>query len=352
VNTNLYTVNFRLLVFAASIAFLPVHLLAQNGNQAYPFLEQGISARSVALGSEVLAINDGDIQLARLNPSLIQSEMNDALSLSYVNFFSGANFGLAQYARDMGKTGTYLISLQYLNYGQFDYADQTGTRSGTFSASDFALSMGWGRSLSDKLRLGANAKLIYSHYETYQSFGIAVDVAASYQTDSHWMVSLVASHIGTQLKTYTGQANPLPFDLRLAFAKRLEHVPFQLSIVLDHLEKWNLAFDDPANPAGGFDPLTGDPIPLKGLSKITDEIMRHFIVGGEFYLGKNLVLRGGYNYRKRKELSINQRVGMVGFSWGFGIRIKQFQINFARNSYHLAGSPNFFSISSSLDQFK
>ncbi len=344
--------RIRLLAFVAFFACMSIQIMAQNQTYAYPFLEQGLSARAVALGSEVLAIDDGDIQLARLNPSLIRPGMNDALSLSYVNYFSGANFGLAQYARDMGKTGIYLLSLQYLNYGKFDYADQAGNRSGTFSAADYALSLGWGRSLNEHLWLGANAKLIYSHYESYQSFGVAVDVSATYHTPSKWVFSLVASHIGTQLKTYSGQANLLPFDLRMALSKRLEHVPFRLSLVFDHLEKWNLAFSNPTNPAGGFDPISGDPIPLKGLSKITDEMMRHFIVGGELFLGKNLVLRAGYNYRRRQELSINQRVAMVGFSWGFGIKIKQFQINFARNSYHLAGSPNFFSISSSLDQFK
>lgn len=351
-NTKLPIVKGFLPVCLIFIILIPFGVKGQTGTYAYPFLNQGVSARGVALGSEVLAMDDGDIQLARLNPSLIRPTMNQAMALSYVNYFSGANFALAQYARDLGQTGVYLLSVQYLNYGNFDYADPSGLRSGRFTASDFAISVGWGRKLSDRLNLGANAKLIYSHYETYQSFGIAVDVAATYHTASNWVIAVVASHIGTQLKSYTGQSNPLPFDLRAALSKRLEHVPFRLSLVFDHLENWKLAINDPANPAGGFDPLTGDPIYLKGVSKVTDEMMRHFVVGGEFYLGKNLVLRGGYNYRQRKEMSINQRTGMVGFSWGFGIRIKQFQLNYARNSVHLAGSPNFFSLTSSLDRFK
>jgi len=323
-----------------------------SGKYAFPFLEQGISARTVALGGNVAAINDGDISLALLNPSLINSSMNNALSLSYVNYFADANYGMAQYSRTFDKAGSYVASLQFMDYGSFNYADVYGNRTGSFSAADYAFSLGWGRQLNQQLSIGATAKFLYSHYETYRSFGIAVDVAGTYISKSNWIVSLLASNIGTQLASYTGQTDPLPFDLQLALSKRLEHVPFRVSLVIDHLEKLDLSFQDPANPPGGFDPLSGDPIMLSGISKFSNLLMRHFIIGGEFYLGKNLVLRAGYNYRRRRELSINQRLGMVGFSWGFGIHISHFQINFARSTYHLAGSPNYLTLTTSLDDFR
>ena len=322
------------------------------GNHAFTFLEQGLSARAVALGSNVVAIDDGDISLALMNPSLIGRSMNNEFSLSYLKFFAGANYGLAQYAKSFNKIGNYVASIQYMDYGTFNYADSYGIRNGTFKAADYAFSLGWGRQLNDQLSIGATAKVLYSHYESYKSLGIAVDVAVSYKSESGLLLSIVASHIGTQLTSFTGQTAPLPFDMQLAMSKRLEHVPFRFSLVYDHIEKWDLSYYDAANPPGGFDPVTGAPIERTGFSKTSDLLMRHLIIGGEIYIGKNIVLRAGYNYRRRQEMAISQRRGMVGFSYGIGIRVSHFHINYARTSYHLAGSPNYFTISTSLDEFR
>jgi len=346
-------VKHKILSFFSVFFFLSVSTWAQiGGRYAYSFLEKPISARVAALGGNQAAIDDGDINIGFVNPSLINASMNNKMSLAYVNFFSGINYGLAQYAHHFDKVGSFIASMQYIDYGRFDYADEAGNKNGTFGASDMALTIGWGRQLDSSFSIGANAKLIYSYYETYSSVGMAVDVAGTYKTKSGLEMSLVASNVGMQLKTFVpGQRNPLPFDLQYAISKRLEHVPFRFSLIYDHIEKWDLSYDNPANPSGGVDPITGEPIKQAMLTKLADNLMRHFIVGGEFYLGKNLVLRGGYNYRRRQEMKINDRIAMVGFSWGFGIKISRFQINYSRSTYHLQGSPNYFTIIASLDKF-
>jgi len=323
------------------------------GTYAYPFLEEPVSARLAALGSNVAAIDDNDINIAFVNPSFISPAINNDLSLAYVNYFAGINYGMVQYSRTFNEAGSFLLGIRYMNYGKFDYADNAGNRGGTFGAADYALSIGWGRQLSSNFSIGATGKLIYSHYETYHSVGIAVDVAGTYKNNTNWIFSLVGSNIGRQLRSFVpGNTAPLPFDLQLAVSKKLEHVPFRFSFVYDHIERWNISYYNMANPSGGVDPLTGEPLALTGFSKFSDRLMRHLIIGGEFLIGKHLFLRGSYNYRRRKELSINQRIGMVGFSWGLGLKVSHFSINYSRSAYHRAGSPNYFTISTSLDDFK
>jgi hypothetical protein len=39
----------------------------------------------------------------------------------------------------------------------------------------------------------------------------------------------------------------------------------------------------------------------------------------------------------------------VGFSWGFGLRISRFHINYGLARYHLAGSSNIISIALNLN---
>jgi len=44
-------------------------------------------------------------------------------------------------------------------------------------------------------------------------------------------------------------------------------------------------------------------------------------------------------------------MAMVGFSWGFGVRIYKFRINYSRVTYSLAGSPNYLTIAFDLNSF-
>ena len=341
------------LTFALLISSLTLYSQV-GGNTGYQFLEQPISARVSALGGNVAAINDNDVNIGFVNPSMINPGMDNSLALNYINFFTGTNYSSVQYANSFKKAGSFMATLQYMDYGKIDYADENGNLSGTFGAYDMAFTIGWGRRLDSLFSIGAAAKLIYSSYESYNSFGMAVDVAGSYESKSGFTMSLVARNLGMQISTYHPGASrdPLPFNLQFAMSKRLEHVPIRFSVIYDHIEKWDLTVEDPANPSGGFDPVTGEPKYKQGFAKFGDQFMRHIIFGAELYIGKNLVLRGGYNYQRRQEMKIEDRMAMVGFSWGMGVRIYKFRINYSRVTYSLAGSPNYFTIAFDLDSFK
>lgn len=324
-----------------------------GGSSGYQFLEQPISARIAALGGNVASINDNDLNLGFVNPSLIRSGMDNSLALNYINFFTGTNYASVQYAKTFKKAGNFMGTLQYMDYGQIDYADENGNLGGTFGAYDMAFTVGWGRQLDSLFSIGAAAKVIYSSYESYNSFGMAVDVSGTYESKSGWTMSLVARNLGMQLSTYYSAAerDRLPFDLQYAVSKRLDHVPFRFTFIYDHIEKWDLTYDDPANPSDGFDPITGEPQYKTGFSKFGDQFLRHIILGTELYIGKNLILRGGYNYRRRQEMKIEDKTAMVGFSWGFGIRIYKFRINYSRVTYSLVGSPNYLTLAFDINSF-
>lgn len=322
-----------------------------GGRGVYDFVDATVSARVAALGGSMVPIKDNDLQLALFNPSLISSEMNHKLSLSYVDYFTDINFASIQYARSFEKIGNFAASLQYNHYGTFDYADETGQISGEFNASEYAMIVGWGRQLDSNFSIGANAKIIGTQFESYSSFGLAVDVAGSYVTSSGWLMSLTARNIGTELKTYLpSENNSLPFSMQFGVSKRLDHVPVRFMLLYDHIQKWDLTYPS-QNGNADTDPITGEPTTKNGFEKFGDQLMRHIIIGSELYIGKNLTLRGGYNYKRRQELQIPDKAGMVGFSWGFGIRVSKFSINYARSTYHVIGSPNYLTININLGEF-
>ena len=151
-----------------------------GGNNTYEFLNLTSSARIASMGGDFLTINDNDITLVESNPSLINPSMSNKLGVAYVDFFSDVNYGFATYAKSFNNVGSFAASMKYISYGKFDYATVTGERTGQFNAGETALNIGWGRQLDTLFSIGANLKFIYSSLESYNSFGLAVDIAGSY----------------------------------------------------------------------------------------------------------------------------------------------------------------------------
>lgn len=238
--------------------------------------------------------------------------------------------------------------MQYLSYGEFDGADVAGEKTGKFYAGEFLFNLGWGRQLDSLFSIGSNLKFINSSKESYNSFGIAVDVAGSYiSRDKSFTASFIAKNIGRQVVSYNGgNIEPMPFEIQMGLSKKLAHLPFRYSILLNHLNRWDLRYDDPNIEK--VDPVTGEKIDDNDFEAFADNMMRHIVIGGELLIGKNLSLRVGYNYKRRQELQVDSKVSTVGFSWGLGIRISKFHLNYARSTYHLAGSPNYISLTTNI----
>ncbi|MCX6230016.1 MAG: type IX secretion system protein PorQ [Bacteroidetes bacterium] len=324
-----------------------------GGSHTYQFLTLSNSARIAALGGNFLAIKDDDISLAIANPSLISSGMNNKLAVSYVSYFGDVNYGFAAYSRSFDKLGSFVGSIQYINYGTFIETDATGQTYGEFRAGEYAINIGWGKNLDSNFSIGSTFKTIISSLESYSSFGIAVDVAATYNnTKKGFTSSLMLKNIGRQLSHYTtGNNEALPFEIQLGISQKLRHAPFRFSLLLNHLEKWDLSYEDPLNPTVKYDPLTRTTTEKSKLSQFGDNMMRHVVVGVEFMPSTAFNIRVGYNYQRRQEMKVETALSTVGFSWGFGFRVSKFNFSYAHVIQHLAGSSNFFTIATNLSAF-
>jgi len=325
-----------------------------GGNNTYEFLNLPISARVSALGGNLISVKDNDLNVSLINPSLLSDSMSNNVALSYINYFADINYGYVAYAKHFDKIGNFSAGIHYLDYGKFIRADEIGNSDGTFGASEMSFNLAYARSIIDSnLTLGATLKTIYSQLESYSSWGSALDVAATYVRPAHgFAAAVVIKNMGRQWKPYVeGNREKLPFEVQIGISKKPKHVPFRLSIVYENVEKWDLTYIDPANPPLTEDPLTGEPIKQNKTKIWADKFMRHVVIGGEFIITKNLFLRVGYNYQRRKELKIPEKKGMAGISFGFGFRIYKFHFSYGRAVYHLAGPSNNFSISCDLNSF-
>ncbi len=341
---------FETLSIVAIGLIFSIQSFAQSGGYvAYSFLNEPNSARVAALGSNFLTIHDNDLSLAYANPSLITPQMHNNLSLNFVDDFAGLTYGFAAYGFNSAKLGSFAGTMQFYNYGKSDLTNEFGDNEGQFNAGEYALNLGWGRMLDSVFSIGANFKMIYSGLETYNSVGLAVDVAGSYVPNETFCASLLFRNIGTQLTAYSSYGmEPLPFEIQAGISKKLAHVPFRYSILLQHLQKWDLSYADPNAPV---DPFTGEVTEESGIDVFADNLMRHIVIGGEFIPAKFLSIRLGYNYLRRQEMKVVSKPGTVGFSWGIGLKVSKFNFSYSRAAVHLVGSPNYISISTNLGEW-
>ena len=294
-----------------------------GGSATYDFLNLTNSARVAALGGENISLQDSDLNFVYHNPALLNSAMSENLIINYVNYFADINYGYVAYAYNFEKAGTFAAGLHYLNYGKFTKADETGVITGEFKAYELALNIFHSRKVFDSLFvLGLNLKPIYSKLENYTSFGLALDLGLSYtNTDKLFSAGIVLKNIGHQIKPYVEKNyEPLPFDIQIGISQKLAHAPFRFSFLLHHLHKWDLTYNLNANQAFSTAPNTI----IEQKTNFFDKSLRHAIFGVEFIPSKNFIVMLGYNHQKRKEMLLETKPFLVGFSWGLQIKIKKF----------------------------
>jgi hypothetical protein len=325
-----------------------------GGHYTYAFLNLTNSARVASLGGKSVALSGDDLNMPFHNPSLLNASMDKHLVLNYVGYFAGIKYGYASYAMDFGDKGTFAAGMHYSNYGTFTGTNELGTVTGEFRAAEYALNLIYSRKIDSLFTLGVNVKPVYSNLETYNSLGIAADLGVTYHNPkSLFTAAIVLKNMGSQVIKYYKSASreSLPFEIQAGVSQKLLHAPFRFSLTLQHLQKFDMTYNSTIDNGKLYDPINGKQISKNKLEVFGDKLMRHAIIGIEFLPGENFYVNLGYNYQRRQELKVPINTGMVGFSWGFGMKINKYRFSYGRSTYHLAGASNHFSLSVNLSEF-
>jgi len=318
-----------------------------GGNYTYNFLDYKFSARLAGLGGSLIAVRDNDPSLIMYNPSYIAPKFNSSLFIGAADYFAHTGFVSAMYSQTFNKIGSFAMEMRYAGYGEFVRTDEVGYEQGTFSCNDMGLTLGWGRALDSCFSIGANLKLMYSGYEMYSSFGLAVDVAGSYYNEkNNIVVAVLVKNIGGELKPFVnGKHNWAPFDIQLAFSQRLKFIPIRYHISLHSLYKWKMGYVGLNDPLLEIDAMSGNPKYPSKFNQGVNNFFRHINFGLEIITSKYLTLFVSYNHDQNRSMRIPQKKSMAGFGYGFLIDIKSIQFGFARSHYAVGATPNHFNFS-------
>ncbi len=316
------------------------------GLNTLTLLDLSSQARTSGLGLDYLSVFDTDPVIGIDNPSLLRREMAGVGSLSFVSLFRGSMIGTLSYAHNFERVGTLMFSFRFNNYGRFDGYDEEDISTGTFSAADYAFTVGWGMWLDSNFSVGANFKPVFSHYESYSSMAVAFDVAGSYVSDDRrFAATVMGRNIGAQISTFDGTRESLPFELSAELSYKLSRAPFRFFFAANELQRWDLRYEDPLNPTTTVDPFTGEKTTESWGKGFLDNLLRHAQVGVEINISKALFARVGYSYRQSAEMRGIEGVNFSGLSFGIGIHTKRFDFAYSRRNYHMSQAPDFFTLS-------
>ncbi len=333
---------FRKLLIINLLLLCTVSIGQIGGKSVYQFLNLVTSPRQAALGGKIITLYDHDVNQAFYNPAAINPEMSKHLSVNYGSYFGEVTYGTAAYAYTYNRRlQTFHAGVNYVNYGNFDGRDENGNPTANFTGSEIALSFGYAYNIPfSTWYVGANAKLISSTLETYNSFGGAMDIGAMYideVNDVNWALSI--RNIGTQFTTYEATREKLPLEIIAGVSQQVENVPLRWHITLENLQQWNIAFSNPARTQGSID---GVDTPEK--VSFFNNALRHVIVGAELFPKKAFNIRLGYNFRRAEELRILEQRNFSGISLGFGLRFNKLKFDYSYSRYTLAANTSLFGL--------
>ncbi|RPD50277.1 type IX secretion system protein PorQ [Hymenobacter sediminis] len=317
-----------------------------GGQRAFSFLNLPTSAKLAGLGGVNVSSRDADGTMLYGNPALLNADMDGRLALGYVDYLADIKQSTAVYVFNTEKAGRFGVGLTYLSYGNFEQFDAAGNSLGQFSVNEYALSIADSYT-SGAFTIGGTLKLAGSGIAGNHSFAALADVGGLFKhPEQDFTVGLVVRNAGIQLKPYDGaDREPMPLDVELGTSFKPEHLPLRFSFTAHHLQQLDIVYLDP-NQRGQLDENGEEIKPKKSLG---DKIARHFVVGGELLLSKNLNLRVGYNHLQRRELRLENTSGGAGFSFGVMLRVSQFQLDYTHAGYHASGGANYFTIARNLD---
>lgn len=287
--------------YALILLILNLSLSIAGGNSTYEFLRLDVGPRASALGGNFIAMVD-DPTLLFYNPAGLSTLKNPYVSVGFFKHLIDINLGYGVYTSNLKNWGSIGFGFIYINYGNFNQTDRYGNQLGSFSAGEIAIIGGFSREY-EKLKYGISSKLIYSSIAGARSIAIAIDIGGMYFIEEKNLnISLTLNNIGTQLNSYISLKENLPFEIKFAISKKLEHLPLILNIGLNKI-------NEPTQ-------------------KVQDKI-KNFTIGGEFNISENIDFRFGYNNERRKEMKIASTLDLTGFSFGIGLKIKNYKFDYA-----------------------
>jgi hypothetical protein len=272
------------------------------GINGMPFLKIGVGARQVALGSAATTLY-GNANAMFWNPAGIDVDAGvTQVALNHNKWIISLDHEAAAITHGFGNLGTFGLGFIYMGMNDipadrdiappgFEYAQIDQARTATYGYYDAAMILSYAKRLTDRFRMGANAKLLREHIDDQSVTVFAFDFGAIYETGFRDLtLGARLSNLGQDVE-YFAIAVPIPLT-------------FSIGASMSLAREENSAFKV-----------------LLDATKPQDSAQLYF-AGAEWTFQNWLALRGGYKFNYSGVKDVN---GIMttdeGASFGVGLRL-------------------------------
>ncbi len=301
------------------MVFCPLVLLAEQtdfgaSQEAAPWLKLPVSARTAGMGGAFGAMGE-DITSLRVNPAGLVQMDTPQLLLTHNAWFQGVAVEHISVGAPLDPSSGIGLSFDYLDLGTVDaytVSGNTPVPNGTFNSNGFNVGLGYGLALTRNFDAGVVIKYFQQSIANSSVGGVGGDIGVMvHGFIPRLSLGLAVENIGSDL-----QATNLPTDVRVALALKTD--PFQI-------HAFNLALD---------------------ADKALDQAQAAAVGAGlEYWFDQTLALRVG-------DQVSDDKLGTVfnGLTFGAGVNIGPFQLDYAFMGNGYLGNSNLFSLLVRLDK--
>ena len=278
------------LLLLAGLMVRPSHAQTAPGSQpVFPELLLVPSARPVGMGESFTAVAD-DASALFYNPAGLAWLPRAEVSAMHLNYLLDATDEAAAFASPISRTGGFGMNVGFLNFGQFDRRDSLGVQTGSYNARDLTVGLGAGLELTNGIAVGFRSTWISQTIDQSTRHGLWWDLGLLTKPFKRVRAGLALKNLGVS----EGGGAP-PFESRWAVAWRTQEE------------------DSPNN------------VWLSGEFHAVPHGSNQVALGAEIEHQRLLYFRAGYE----PDLSNNQLKWYKGISLGLGVRVRQFQADYA-----------------------
>ncbi|MCQ2975983.1 MAG: type IX secretion system protein PorQ [Bacteroidales bacterium] len=293
-----------------------------GGEYVYTFMNIPMGGNNAALGGGGICSGNQGVNYLFSNPAMIDSSMNKNIAVNYVDYISDIHFGSFAFTYHLLKNWNFSTGVLFANYGTFESTNEAGIQSGTFYAKDQAIYLSVSRNIIKNLDVAISLKTIFSHLETYKSWGIAFDFGLHYYLPQLGInIGGVVKNLGFQIKPYTNSnREKLPLNIQIGASKILNHAPLQFLLIFNNLQHPQLS------------------------DEFSQSLANHLILGLELFPKSTVSVKAGMNILQHNELRVSSTSPFPGFSFGADVKLKRFSVQYSRACYSAAASINMFTV--------
>ncbi|MBI5243898.1 MAG: PorV/PorQ family protein [Elusimicrobia bacterium] len=286
------------------------------GTAGSEFLNMDVGPRGIAMGGAYsAAVNDA--YSLYWNPAGLTQIPQISATAMHNEYLAGIRMEYLAYAQRCNENTVLAGGLRFMDAGSIDETDINGNSAGYFHPRNYVVEAGWGKSIADlsdaerDIALGVTGRHFYSDMvASADGYSGDVGLQARYtEAAMPYVFSFVAQNLG-QGQKFDYTRDTLPFRAR--FGASLQATAFMLLCMEAVM------------------PVSNEPYGALGIE-----------MSLEAPNDVKAFLRGGYN-------SINQFSGLEGFrgaAFGFGLKLKDFTIDYSFVPFGMLGDAHRFALS-------